>query len=133
MTVVKPILRIFDYRKAIEFYVDWLGFQVDWEYKQEATPIYMQVSMGSIVLHLSEHHGDCAPGARVFIDDFPNLARYHQVLLDKNYIYNRPSIYRPFYDEAALEVTVSDPFGNRLTFVERGAGSENSEGWVNSQ
>ncbi len=121
MTVVKPILRIFDYGKALEFYIDWLGFQVDWEYKQEATPIYLQVSMGSIVLHLSEHHGDCTPGARIFIDEFPNLASYHQALLDKNYKYNKPGIHHPFYDERALEVTVHDPFGNRLTFVERDA------------
>lgn len=27
-----PILRIFDYKKAIEFYVDWLGFKIVWEH-----------------------------------------------------------------------------------------------------
>jgi len=117
--IVKPILRIFDYDKALEFYIHWLGFQIDWEYKAEAAPVYLQVSMGSIVLHLSEHHGDSTPGARVFIDDFPNLAAYHQQLRNKNYKYNRPGIAAPFYDEQAIEVTVTDPFGNRLTFVER--------------
>ncbi|WP_394332219.1 glyoxalase superfamily protein [Parapedobacter koreensis] len=25
-----PILRIFDHDKAVEFYIDWLGFQVNW-------------------------------------------------------------------------------------------------------
>lgn len=112
-------MRIFDYEKALEFYIHWSGFQVDWEYKEEATPVYLQVSMGGIVLHLSEHHGDSTPGARVFIDNFSNLVSYHQELLDKNYKYNRPGITIPFYDAKALEVTVNDPFGNRLTFVER--------------
>jgi catechol 2,3-dioxygenase-like lactoylglutathione lyase family enzyme len=120
MPVVKPILRIFDYAKAQEFYMHWLGFRVDWVYEQEGLPVYLQVSMGDIVLHLSEHHGDASPGARVFIDDYTNLRAYHQQLIDKDYKYNRPGIYVPFWDEGALEMTVHDPFGNRLTFVERG-------------
>jgi hypothetical protein len=31
-TSVVPIFRIFDYKKATEFYVDWLGFKIDWEH-----------------------------------------------------------------------------------------------------
>ena len=119
MALVIPILRIFDYDKALEFYVAWLGFHIEWEHRPEAAPAYLQVSLGDITLHLSEHHGDCAPGARVFIDDFQNLTAFHQELLAKSYKYNKPSIDTPFYDPTALEMTVIDPFGNRLTFVER--------------
>jgi len=36
-----PILRIFDETKAKEFYVDFLGFKVDWEHRfEELTAIY---------------------------------------------------------------------------------------------
>ncbi|MEM6436951.1 MAG: glyoxalase superfamily protein, partial [Cyanobacteria bacterium P01_D01_bin.115] len=36
-----PILRIFDEAKAKEFYVDFLGFQVDWEHRfQPGMPLY---------------------------------------------------------------------------------------------
>src|SRR5687768_18025800 len=60
-----PILRIFDEAKAREFYVDFLGFKVDWEHRFEAgLPLYMQVSRDQCILHLSEHHGDCSPGSR---------------------------------------------------------------------
>ena len=119
MAIVKPILRIFDYSKAIEFYVNWLGFSINWEHQPEGMPIYMEISFRDITLHLSEHHGDCSPGARIFIDDFSELAAYHQHLIDKAYKYNRPGIASPFYDSSALEMTVHDPFGNRLTFLER--------------
>jgi hypothetical protein len=119
LTVVKPILRIFDLERATAFYIDWLGFQIDWKHKLESSPVYLQISFRDITLHLSEHHGDCSPGARVFLDNFQNLTTYHKELLGKEYMYNRPEIYAPFYDEAALEMTVTDPFGNRLTFVER--------------
>ncbi|GAB3300590.1 glyoxalase superfamily protein [Hymenobacter humi] len=119
MASVKPILRIFDYDKAQEFYLHWLGFRIDWEHRPAGSPAYLQVSRGDITLHLSEHHGDSCPGARVFIDDFVALSAFHEVLLGKHYQYNKPSLSTPGYDPTALEMTVTDPFGNRLTFVER--------------
>jgi len=67
-----PILRIFDEDKAHEFYINFLGFKVDWEHRfEEGTPIYMQISKGNCILHLSEHFGDCSPGAamRIAVDD----------------------------------------------------------------
>ncbi len=63
---VVPILRIFDLAKADEFYVGYLGFQVDWNHRfDDNAPLYRQVSRGDLVLHLSEHHGDGSPGARL--------------------------------------------------------------------
>jgi catechol 2,3-dioxygenase-like lactoylglutathione lyase family enzyme len=39
---VIPILRMFDIRKAKEFYVDFLGFKVDWEHRfGPEFPLYM--------------------------------------------------------------------------------------------
>ena len=120
MATVKPILRIFDHAKAVEFYIDWLGFALDWEHRPAGSPGYLQVRRGDVVLHLSEHHGDCTPGARVFIDNFADLRAYHAHLLALPYPGNRPGLDVPLYDPTALEMTVIDPFYNRLTFVERG-------------
>ena len=54
-----PIFRIFDIEKAREFYLGFLGFNLDWEHRfAEGMPLYMQVSCGALVLHLSEHNGD---------------------------------------------------------------------------
>lgn len=120
MATIKPILRIFDYDKAKAFYIDWLGFKIDWEHRHDHdSPLYLQVSLDDIVLHLSEHHGDGSPGVRVFIDDFTGLRKFHQLLNDKHYRYNRPGINIPFYDANALEMQVIDPSGNRLIFVEK--------------
>jgi len=119
MTVEKviPILRIFDYQKAIEFYVYWLGFQIDWEHTfEENTPVYMQVSGEGITLHLSEHHGDTTPGTRVYIE-CTGLNEYHKKLREKKYKYNRPGLEESFYGTWRMEV--NDPFGNRLTFNEK--------------
>jgi catechol 2,3-dioxygenase-like lactoylglutathione lyase family enzyme len=121
MATATPILRIFDYHKAIEFYRDWLGFSVDWEHRfGENSPVYMGISLQGIELHLSEHHGDSTPGARVYISDFKDLSEYHKSLLEKNYTYNRPGISREEWNPKNLCMEAIDPFGNRLTFTGEG-------------
>lgn len=114
--MIKPIFRIFDYDKAIEFYIDWLGFKIDWEHRfEENTPIYMQISKGDIVMHLSEHHGDSVPGAKAFAM-IENIRDYHKELIDKKYKYNRPGLEEAPWN--ALTFQVIDPFGNRILFNE---------------
>lgn len=111
-----PVLRIFDYRKAVEFYVDWLEFDIDWEHRFEAAlPIYMQVSRNGLTLHLSEHHGDATPGSRVFIR-CSGLKEYQERMLSKQYNYYRPGLKETFY--GTWEMAVTDPFGNHLSFNE---------------
>jgi len=61
-----PVLRIFDENAARAFYLDYLGFKLHWEHRFEpGMPAYMQVSRGDCLLHLSGHHGDGAPGAKL--------------------------------------------------------------------
>ncbi|MFN4315350.1 MAG: glyoxalase superfamily protein [Chitinophagaceae bacterium] len=116
-TEVVPILRIFDKTKTIEFYIDWLGFTIDWEHRfEENLPLYMQVSKAGIILHLSEHHGDTVPGGKVYIT-CEGLREFHKQLLDKNYSYNRPGLEMASW--GTLEMTVIDPFGNKLLFTEK--------------
>jgi uncharacterized glyoxalase superfamily protein PhnB len=109
-----PILRIFDEAKAREFYVDFLGFKVDWEHRfEQGFPLYMQVSREQCVLHLSEHHGDCNPGAAVRIAS-SDIDVFHVELLAKQYKYARAGIEDTPW--GTREMSVTDPFGNRLTF-----------------
>jgi catechol 2,3-dioxygenase-like lactoylglutathione lyase family enzyme len=111
-----PMLRSFDVGKAKDFYVGFLGFHVDWEHRFDTTaPIYMQVSRGNLILHLTEHHGDCCPGSTVFVQT-TQLAQLHQEITAKGYPYIRPSIDIAPWQAKVMEVI--DPFGNRLRFNE---------------
>jgi len=111
---VTPILRIFDETKAKEFYVDFLGFKVEWEHRfEENFPLYMEVSFGECLLHLSEHHGDASPGSAVRIATM-GIRSLHQQLLEKQYKYARPGLEETPWD--TLEMGISDPFGNRIIF-----------------
>ena len=110
-----PILRIFDEVKAREFYVDFLGFTVDWEHRfGEALPLYMQISKDDCVLHLSEHHGDCCPGAAMRIET-NELEAFQKELVAKRYKNARPGIEKMPW--GSKDMSVFDPFGNRLTFT----------------
>ncbi|MEM6690314.1 MAG: glyoxalase superfamily protein [Planctomycetota bacterium] len=111
-----PIFRIFDEAKAREFYLEFLGFKVDFEFRFEpGTPLYMGVSRDECVIHLSEHVGDCCPGAsiRISVDDLESL---HGELVAKQYKYYRPSI--ELMPWQSRDMKVIDPFRNTITFTE---------------
>jgi hypothetical protein len=79
----------------------------------------MQVSRDGCVLHLSEHHGDATPGGAVRIDT-DGLDELQRVLSEKRYRYARPGIQEMPW--GTRDMTLKDPFGNRLTFGTQGSG-----------
>jgi uncharacterized glyoxalase superfamily protein PhnB len=112
-----PILRIFDEDKAKAFYLDFLGMKLDWQHRFGADyPIYMQVSKGNLVLHLSEHSGDCTPGSKVFVNVKDLDALYHEVSC-KPYKYSKPLIEQAAWGGRCF--TLTDPFANKLLFNEQ--------------
>ncbi|WP_332717866.1 glyoxalase superfamily protein [Pelagibacterium mangrovi] len=116
-----PILRSFSEAKAREFYIDYLGFAVDWEHRFEpGMPLYMQVSRDGLVLHISEHHGDGTPGSAIFVET-TGLREFHAELSGKAYPNLRPGIEEAPWN--AWTVTVIDPFGNTIRFSERMSGA----------
>ena len=53
-----PVLRMLDETKSREFYIDFLGYNVDWEHRfndDPSSPLYMQISHGESILHLNGH------------------------------------------------------------------------------
>jgi ribosomal-protein-alanine N-acetyltransferase len=113
---VVPIFRIFSLEKAREFYIDFLGCKVDWEHRFEpGPPVYMQVSRDDLVLHLSEHHGDGTPGSVAYVY-MTEIAALHRELNDKKYRHNRPGLEQ--MEWGMMQMTVTDPFNNRICFGE---------------
>lgn len=108
------VFRIFDAARAREFYLDYLGFSIVFEHRlADDAPLYMGLVRDDVRLHLSEHHGDCCPGAVVRIE-VNDIDEFHAELLSKNYKYQNPGIEEMPWD--SREVSLCDPFGNRLVF-----------------
>jgi catechol 2,3-dioxygenase-like lactoylglutathione lyase family enzyme len=111
-----PVLRSFDETRAKEFFVGFLGFQIDFEHRFEpGLPLFMQVSRDGIVFYVSEHFGDGSPGVQVTVK-VTGLKEFHAELLAKNYGNARPGLERTEW--CSTEMTISDPAGNRINFVE---------------
>ncbi len=110
-----PILRSFDEAKAREFYLGFLGFAVRFEHRFEpGMPLYMGIERAGLVLHLSEHHGDAAPGSTVYVP-MTGVRAYQAELIGKNYGYGRPGVEEQPWGDV---LQVHDPFGNRIRFCE---------------
>jgi len=114
---VVPIFRIFSLDKAREFYLDFLGFTVDWEHRFEPdAPVYMQVSRDGLAIHLSEHHGDGTPGSIAYVY-MTGVRDLHRELNEKKYRHMRPGLQEREW--GMTELSAIDPFNNRITFGER--------------
>lgn len=114
-----PILRSFDEAKSKAFYLDFLGFELEFEHRFDpGAPLYMGIRRGACVLHLSEHYGDATPGAavRIPVDD---VSAYMAELRGKNFPHARPG--EPeLMPWGTYDITIQDASSNRLTFYSEG-------------
>ena len=112
-----PLLRILDEAKAKEFYIDFLGFKIDWGNRASGA-LFMQVSLDECVLHLSEHSGDACPGAAVKLHT-DKIEEYVEQLVAKKYppgvAEQDPGVAEQPW--GSLDMVLVDPFGNRLIFT----------------
>jgi catechol 2,3-dioxygenase-like lactoylglutathione lyase family enzyme len=112
-----PILRMFDVAKAREFFIEYLGFTVDFEHRfHDGAPLFIGISRGDVVLFLSEHHGDGSPGVHVVVELY-GIEDLHRELASKGYKYMNPGIQTREW--GTRELGVIDPCGNQIIFSER--------------
>lgn len=111
-----PVLRVARFDDARAFYLDYLGFGIEWEHRFEpGMPLYARLSRGGARLDLSEHHGDGTPGSAVWIP-VADVYALHRDLERTRYRSMRPAV----DDDApgGPTVTVIDPSGNSLRFCQ---------------
>jgi hypothetical protein len=111
-----PVLRMLDIPSAHEFYLDYLGFAVEWEHRFEpGMPLYTRIRRDNLVIDLSEHHGDGTPGSGVWVP-VTDVHALHRELSAKHYPRQRPAV-----DEHAPggpTLAVIDPFANVIRFCQ---------------
>ena len=111
-----PILRMFDIPATRGFYLGFLGFTWDWEHRfAPDLPLYAQVSLGGVALHLPQHHGDGTPGSAVLMT-MRGIEAFHAALAANPYAFARPGLEDAPWGARIL--SVMDPAGNRITFQE---------------
>ena len=112
-----PIFRIFDEDRARDFYIRWMGFDVVFEHRFGSDmPLYLGLKRDAFVLHLSEHSGDTTPGTRIRVATY-DITKLYEDLTSRPEKSLRlgPPEEMPWGD---VELTVTDPFANRITFYQ---------------
>jgi predicted enzyme related to lactoylglutathione lyase len=101
---VNPIFRVADLAASVDYYVDVLGFKIDWEY----TGVIACVSRGRVGIFLSE--GDQGnPGSWVWIG-VGDVERVYEELSKRGAKMRQPPTNFPW----ALEMQIEDLDGNVL-------------------
>ncbi len=116
MQQVVPAFRILEYARSKAFYVDGLGFRVDWEHRFGPDfPVFVQVSRDGLAFYLSEHAGDCEVGGLIHLY-VPNVDDWYSELLGKGVsVEEAPNE----GIEGLRMMTVVDPDGNQLRICTR--------------
>ncbi|CRG92706.1 hypothetical protein PISL3812_09772 [Talaromyces islandicus] len=96
--------------KADEFYLDYLGFKIDWDHRSR------KISRENLILHLSEYHGDGSSGVQVRIW-VRGISKHHRELSTKEYQYMRPGI-QECPAASSQHMGVIDPCGNQIKFCQ---------------
>jgi catechol 2,3-dioxygenase-like lactoylglutathione lyase family enzyme len=113
---VIPCLRITDYATARAFYVDGLGFTIDWEHRFEPhLPVFLQLTRGDLTFYLSEHAGDLKPGGLVYLY-VPDVDAWYAEITARGVACLYPPTDQPWGNR---DVRVRDPFGNTLCIASR--------------
>ncbi len=113
-----PVIRMLDEKKSKAFYIDYLGYKVDWEHRfndDSQSPLYMQIHLGASFLHLNGHAEQDAPVCEVRIP-VKELEAFHWHLCSKNTEFTTPDIDDPRYEERKTDLNLYDPSGNHLVF-----------------
>lgn len=116
---IVPTLRMTDEARSRAFYVDGLGFHVDWTHRFEPDlPALLQLSRDGIIFYLSQHVMDCAVGGLLHlfvdrVDDWHAALRRHGIAIEL------PPTDQPW---GLREMHVIDPDGNRLRICTRLSG-----------
>ncbi len=111
MQPVVPALRITDADRARAYYVNGLGFQVDWEWHHHpGSPAFLQISRDGLGLYLTEHDGDCAVGGLVYLY-VSDVDAWFEHASETGVPIDEPPQDQPWGNR---ELRLTDPFGNRL-------------------
>jgi hypothetical protein len=114
-----PVVRMLYEAKAKAFYVDFLGFEIEWVHRfSDTAPLYMQIRLGDSVIHLNGHAEEDAPITEVRIP-VRGIDAFCEHLRAKLMSGPKPSLVDPRYEGEGTDMNIYDPSGNLLVFWRR--------------
>lgn len=120
---IVPTLRIGAYSDAVAFYVEWLGFNLDWEWREDPDqPVIMHISRNGQGMFLNEYEVGVF-GAQLLVR-VTDLEAYAAELCTRR-ADSATVFLEPPNEIPSLRFT--DPFGNYIGFQELPAADQNNK------
>ena len=107
---VVPVLSVGSYEETVSHYVEWLGFNVDWEYREEQLPFVISITRDGFSFMLAESETTTGSWTTIYVSDVEAMS---EELNSRRSNSVKIELYPP---NDIAQIHVIDPWKNLLVF-----------------
>ena len=107
---IVPVLSVGSYEETVSHYVEWLGFKVDWEYREEQLPFVISITSDGFSFMLAESETSNGSWTTIYVSDLEAMS---EELNSRRSNSVKIELYPP---NDIAQIHVIDPWKNLLVF-----------------
>ena len=107
---IVPVLSVGSYEETVSHYVEWLGFKVDWEYREEQLPFVISITRDGFSFMLAESETSNGSWTTIYVSDLEAMS---EELNSRRSNSVKIELYPP---NDIAQIHVIDPWKNLLVF-----------------
>ena len=107
---IVPVFGVGSYEETVSHYVEWLGFKVDWEYREEQLPFVISITSDGFSFMLAEAETSNGSWTTIYVSDLEAMS---EELNSRRSNSVKIEIYPP---NDIAQIHVMDPWKNLLVF-----------------
>ena len=107
---IVPVLIVGSYEETVSHYVEWLGFEVDWECREEQFPFVISVTRNGFSFMLTESETSAGSWTTIYVSDVEAMS---EELNSRRSDSVKIELYPP---NDIAQIHVIDPWKNLLVF-----------------
>ena len=110
IATVVPVLSVGSYEETVSHYVEWLGFKVDWGYREEQLPFVVSITSDGFSFMLAESETSNGSWTTIYVSDLEAMS---EELNSRRSNSVKVQSYPPL---DIAQIHVSDTWNNLLVF-----------------
>jgi len=107
---IVPVLSVGSYEETVSHYVEWLGFNVDWEYREQQLPFVISITRDGFSFMLAESETSTGSWTTIYVSDLEAMS---EELNSRRSDSVKIELYPP---NDIAQIHVIDPWKNLLVF-----------------
>ena len=107
---IVPVFGVGSYEETVSHYVVWLGFKVDWEYREEQLPFVVSITRDGFSFMLAEAETSNGSWTTIYVSDLDAMS---EELNSRRSNSVKIELYPP---NDIAQIHVMDPWKNLLVF-----------------